>query len=83
MNVLSLKREYSSAILNSGEEADIKLRMKAKIASIHNKIEILDEENVDLIVAVLVALDKIVGDRERVMRSSSAGTTAQGSASQG
>lgn len=74
----------------------MKLKMRAKIASIHNKIEItdedgnpvyhihgkvfslhdtyevdiVDEERMDLIVAVLVALDKIVGDRQRVVSAS-------------
>lgn len=45
-------------------------RSHRKWITLHNayELEIVDEENMDLIVAVLVALDKIVGDRERVMR---------------
>jgi len=45
-----------------------------KWLTLHNtyEIEIMAEESVDLIVAVLVALDKIVEDREQVKRGSSA-----------
>lgn len=44
-----------------------------KWMSLHNtyEIEIVEEENMDLIVAVLVTLDKMVGDRERTVRNSS------------
>ena len=43
-----------------------------KWLSLHNtcEVDIVDEERMDLIVAVLVALDKIVGDRERTMAAS-------------
>jgi len=54
-----------------------------KWLTLHNTymIEIIAEESMDLIVAVLVALDKIVADRERVKRGSSA-SSAQGNAPQ-
>lgn len=43
-----------------------------KWISLHNtyQVDIVDEERMDLIVAVLVALDKIVGDRQRTMAAS-------------
>jgi len=50
-----------------------------KWLTLHNtyEIEVMVEESMDLIIAVLVALDKIVEDRERVKRGSSA-PSAQG-----
>lgn len=53
-----------------------------KWMSLHNtyEIEIVDEENMDLIVAVLVTLDKMVGDRERTVRNSSAPSVPSGGA---
>lgn len=43
-----------------------------KWISLHDtyEVDIVDEERMDLIVAVLVALDKIVGDRQRVVSAS-------------
>lgn len=42
-----------------------------KWLSLHDtyEVDIVDEERMDLIVAVLVALDKIVGDRQRVIQN--------------
>lgn len=53
-----------------------------KWLTLHNtyELEILDEENMDLIVAVLVALDKIVMDREQMTRSPSSPSTPSGDA---
>lgn len=51
-----------------------------KWMSLHNtyEIEIVDEENMDLIVAVLVTLDKIVADQERVTGHSAPNGGPQG-----
>lgn len=51
-----------------------------KWLSLHDtyEVDILDEERMDLIVAVLVALDKIVGDRQRVIASSDGASRVQG-----
>lgn len=75
--------QHNYRLVDVGGEGRLLAQTHRKWMSLHNtyEIEILDEESVDLIVAVLVALDKIVGDRERVMRSSSAGAP-QGSSSQ-
>ncbi len=42
-----------------------------KWLSLHDtyEVDVVDEERMDLIVAVLVALDKIVGDRQRVIQN--------------
>lgn len=52
-------------------QGQVLARTHRKWLTLHNtyELEIVDETDMDLIVAVLVALDKIVADRERVMRS--------------
>lgn len=54
-------------------------RTHRKWLTLHNtyEIEILAEEKADVIVAVLVALDKIVEDRERVRRGASPSSAGQ------
>lgn len=57
------------------ERGQILARTHRKWMTLHNtyEIEVVDEEQMDLIVAVLVALDKIVMDRQRVMSTPSEG----------
>lgn len=60
------------------DQGQLLARTHRKWMSLHNtyEVEVLDEERMDLIVAVLVALDKIVADRERTIAASS-GSPAQ------
>ena len=77
--------QHNYRLIDVDDEGRLLARTHRKWLSLHNtyEVEIMEEESADLIVAVLVALDKIVCDREQVIRGSSAGSTAQGSSSQG
>lgn len=72
--------QHNYRLVDVDDEGRLLAQTHRKWVTLHNtyEIEILDEENMDLIVAVLVALDKIVGDRERVERDSSPAVSTQG-----
>ena len=75
--------QHNYRLADVNDEGRLLAQTHRRWLSLHNtyEIEILDEARADLIVAVLVALDKIVEDRERVMRSPSA-ASVQGSSAQ-
>lgn len=54
------------------DEGQLLARTHRRWLSLHDtyEVDIVDEERMDLIVAVLVALDKIVADRQRVVSAS-------------
>lgn len=70
--------QHNYRLVDVDDEGRLLAEAHRKWMSLHNtyELEILDEENMDLIVAVLVALDKIVEDRERVERNNSTHTAS-------